>query len=56
VTSAADVDRSISPSDVHPPYQAKYVEPLAHWGMDEAQTALDFSIPIRIHPVRVRVG
>ena len=33
---------------------AKYREPLAHWGMDEATTARDFSLPIRIRPTRMR--
>jgi PPOX class probable F420-dependent enzyme len=42
-------------SDVHPAYAAKYREPLAHWGMDERETADDFSLPIRIHPERVRL-
>ena len=41
-------------SDVHPAYAAKYREPLAHWGMDERQTANEFSLPIRILPERVR--
>ena len=41
-------------SDVHPEYAAKYREPLAHWGMDERKTADEFSLPIRIHPERVR--
>jgi hypothetical protein len=52
----AAVDASIPPSDVHPAYRAKYVAPLAHWGMDEAETAQSFSVPIRITPTRVRVG
>jgi PPOX class probable F420-dependent enzyme len=51
----AAIDASIEPADVHPAYQAKYVEPLAHWGMDEAQAARDFSVPIRISPTRVRL-
>jgi PPOX class probable F420-dependent enzyme len=42
-------------SDVHPAYAAKYAEPHAHWGMDERETADDFSLPIRIHPERVRL-
>jgi PPOX class probable F420-dependent enzyme len=42
-------------SDVHPAYAAKYREPPAHWGMDERETADDFSLPIRIHPERVRL-
>ncbi len=41
-------------SDVHPAYAAKYREPNAHWGMDGRATADDFSLPIRIHPERVR--
>ncbi|MBA2381694.1 MAG: pyridoxamine 5'-phosphate oxidase family protein [Chloroflexi bacterium] len=52
----AEVDESIPPSNVHPAYRAKYREPLAHWDMDEAQTARDFSVPIRIRPIRVRVS
>lgn len=55
IEGTADVDRSVPPSDVYGPYQAKYVEPLAHWGMDEAQTARDFSVPIRIRPTRIRL-
>lgn len=43
------------PSSVeHATYRAKYRSPLAHWGMDEEQTALDFSVPIRIRPTRIR--
>jgi PPOX class probable F420-dependent enzyme len=56
VEGTATVDPSIAPSDVHPAYAVKYRGPLAHWGMDEATTALEFSVPIRIRPVRVRVG
>ena len=55
IEGTAEVDRSVPPSDVHGRYRAKYVEPLAHWGMDEAQTAREFSVPIRIRPVRVRI-
>jgi PPOX class probable F420-dependent enzyme len=56
IEGAAVVDASIPPSDVHPAFRAKYVAPLAHWGMDEAETARSFSVPIRITPTRVRVG
>jgi len=42
-------------SDVHPAYAAKYAEPHAYWGTDERETADDFSLPIRIHPERVRL-
>lgn len=56
IEGVAEIDPSIPPSDVHDAYRTKYREPLAHWAMGEAQTALDFSVPIRIRPVRVRVG
>ena len=56
IEGVASVDPSIAPSDEHPAYRAKYVEPLGHWGMDEAKTAREFSVPIRIHPTRVRVA
>jgi PPOX class probable F420-dependent enzyme len=56
IEGLAAVDRSIAPSDVHAAYRAKYREPLAHWDMDEATTAREFSVPIRISPTRVRVG
>jgi PPOX class probable F420-dependent enzyme len=52
----AALDRSIAPSDVHPAYREKYREPLAHWEMDESETARRFSVPIRITPTRIRVG
>lgn len=41
-------------SDVHSAYRRKYREPHARWGMDEKQTADDFSVPIRIIPERIR--
>jgi PPOX class probable F420-dependent enzyme len=56
VEGVAEVDPTIPPSDVHEAYQAKYREPLIHWGMDEAKTAADFSVPVRIRPTRVRVA
>ena len=43
------------PSDVHLAYRAKYEQPLAHWKMDEKQTADEFSVPIRIEPDRIRI-
>ena len=55
IEGTAEVDQSVPPSDVYAPYKAKYVEPLDHWGMDEAQTARDFSVPIRIRPTRIRL-
>ena len=55
VAGSAEVDPTIPPSDRHPAYAAKYRDPLAHWGMDEAETARTFSVPIRIRPRRVRL-
>jgi PPOX class probable F420-dependent enzyme len=56
IEATAAEDRTIPPSDEHPAYRAKYREPLEHWGMGEAETARDFSIPIRITPRRVRLA
>jgi PPOX class probable F420-dependent enzyme len=56
VEGIAEVDSSIPPSDVHEAYRAKYRDPLAHWAMEEAATAADFSVPVRIRPTRVRVA
>ena len=56
ITGTAAVDPATPPSDIYPPYQRKYVDPLRHWAMDEAETARDFSVPIRIKPGRVRVA
>ena len=50
------VDPSVPPSDRHPAYHAKYLEPHAHWGMAVADVARDFSVPLRITPSRVRVA
>ncbi len=54
VEGTAEVDGSIAPSDVHPAYAAKYHEPLAHWAMDEHETAEQFSVPVVIRPRRIR--
>ena len=56
IEGTAVIDATIPPLDVHERYRAKYGEPHAHWGLDFTQTALDFSVPIRIHPTRVRLG
>jgi PPOX class probable F420-dependent enzyme len=56
IEGTAAIDRSVPPSDVHPAYHAKYLEPHAHWGMDVADVARDFSVPLRITPSRVRVA
>ncbi|MBM3696760.1 MAG: TIGR03667 family PPOX class F420-dependent oxidoreductase [Actinobacteria bacterium] len=55
IEGRALVDEAAAASDVLPDYRAKYLEPLAHWGMDEAETAAAFSLPIRIIPERFRV-
>ena len=50
----ATVEPDCPPSDVHATYAAKYRAPLEHWGMDEAETAREFSVAIRITPTRIR--
>jgi PPOX class probable F420-dependent enzyme len=54
IEGIAAVDDTVLPSDVHPTYAAKFHAPLAHWEMDEAQTAREFSVAVRITPVRIR--
>lgn len=54
IEGTAAVEPGCAPSDVHPVYAAKYREPLAHWKMDEAETAREFSVAIRITPTRIR--
>ena len=56
IEGTAAEDRTVVPSDQHPRYHAKYLEPHAHWGMDLHEVARDFSVPIRIVPRRVRVA
>lgn len=56
IEGIAEIDPTIPPLDVHRRYRAKYTEPHAHWGLDFTQTALDFHVPIRIRPTRVRLG
>ena len=56
IEGTAVIDSTIPPLDTHERYRAKYAEPHLHWGLDFTQTALDFSIPIRIRPTRVRLG
>ena len=54
VEGVAAVDETAAPSDVHEAYAAKCREPLAHYEMDEAQAARDFSVAVRITPIRIR--
>jgi PPOX class probable F420-dependent enzyme len=56
IEGTAVIDTTIPPLDAHERYRAKYREPHAHWGLDFTQTALDFSVPIRIRPTRIRLG
>jgi PPOX class probable F420-dependent enzyme len=56
IEGTASIDSSVPPSDRHPAYYAKYLEPHAHWEMDVADVARDFSVPIRITASRVRVA
>lgn len=55
IEGRAVVDPTLKPSDEDDRYSAKYREPFVHWGMDEAETARTFSVPVRIHPTRVRI-
>lgn len=50
----AVTDPALPPFDQDAAYMAKYRAPLAHWEMDEAATARDFSLAIRIRPTRIR--
>jgi len=54
IEGIARVDATVLPSDRHEAYRAKYREPLAHWGLEPAQTARDFSVAVRITPARTR--
>jgi PPOX class probable F420-dependent enzyme len=54
IEGIAALDPGCPASDVHREYAAKYQAPLAHWGMDEAQTAREFSVAVRITPTRIR--
>jgi PPOX class probable F420-dependent enzyme len=56
VEGTAVIDATLPPLDTHELYVAKYREPHEHWGLDLSQSALDFSVPIRIRPTRVRLG
>jgi PPOX class probable F420-dependent enzyme len=56
IEGTAAEDRAVPPSDEHAAYAAKYREPLEHWEMGEAETARDFSVPIRITPRRIRLA
>ena len=55
IEGLAEIDPTIPSSIDHAVYRAKYSEPLAHWRMDEAETAADFSVPIVIRPTRIRL-
>ena len=54
VEGIATPDPSLPPQDQVASYMTKYREPLAHWGMDPAATAREFSRGFRIRPTRVR--
>jgi PPOX class probable F420-dependent enzyme len=56
IEGTAEVDTTIPPLDAHERYMAKYREPHEHWDLDFTNTALDFSVPVRIRPTRVRLG
>jgi PPOX class probable F420-dependent enzyme len=50
----ATPDPSLPPQDQVAAYMDKYGAALAHWGMDPAATAREFSLAIRIRPTRIR--
>jgi len=54
VEGEAWVDPDALPSDRYRAYAAKFREALAHWDLDVAQAARDFSVAVRITPVRTR--
>ncbi len=54
IEGVAEPDPLLPPQDRMDAYLAKYRGPLAHWGMDPAETARDFSLPLRIRPTRIR--
>lgn len=54
IEGTAATEPDCAPSDVHPAYAAKYHGPLEHWEMDEAETAREFSVAVRISPTRIR--
>ena len=56
IEGTAVIDATIPALDAHERYRAKYREPHEHWGLAFTQTALGFSVPIRIQPTRVRLG
>ncbi len=56
IEGTAAEDPNVAPSDEHAIYTAKYREPFIHWGMDEAETAREYCVPIRITPRRIRLG
>jgi len=56
IEGRAVVDPTVLPLDEHPAYVAKFAPLYPHWGLDLKTTAPDISAPIRIHPIRVRVG
>ena len=54
IEGIATPDPALPPQDQVAAYMAKYREPLAHWGMDAAATAREFSLAFRIRPMRIR--
>jgi PPOX class probable F420-dependent enzyme len=56
IEGRAIVDPTVLPLDEHPAYIAKFAPLYPHWGLDLETTARDISAPIRIEPVRVRLG
>jgi PPOX class probable F420-dependent enzyme len=55
VEGTAVVDEDTPAWASNEPFAVKFREPLAHWGLDEAETSRSFSAAIRITPTRIRV-
>lgn len=54
IEGIAELDPACPAWDANPEFAAKFHAPLEHWGLDEAQTARDFSVLVRIRPTRIR--
>ena len=56
IEGRAVVDPTILPLDEHPAYVAKFAPLYPHWGLDLETTARAITAPIRVEPIRVRLG
>jgi PPOX class probable F420-dependent enzyme len=54
IEGIAAVEETVLPWNANNQFAAKYHSPLAHWELDEVETAREFSVPVRIIPKRIR--